>query len=214
MKKLICAKDVETLAASKKTILYTDADTIVTPSAQDAAKVLGITFASEAACVKPATDENPLEGDNAVIYKVLKVMMEQGLLEGLLDLVEETPYTSDKDSSGLKVVHGKSVKLDVFDTGNANNKVYYQELISKEESLMSAGFLTIEKSSFDWELFYEEIDIVLEGTINITINGKTYTAEKGDILYVPKDSKVIWGAKDYAKLFYVTYPANWSDYLT
>ena len=54
MKKLICAKEVETLQKQGKTIFYIDCDTIVTPSAKDAAKAAGIKFSTEspACCEK------------------------------------------------------------------------------------------------------------------------------------------------------------------
>ena len=59
--------------------------------------------------------------------------------------------------------------MDVFDTGNPDATAYFQELVSKDESHISAGFLIIENSKFDWELTYEEIDYVIEGTLTITI---------------------------------------------
>ena len=137
--------------------------------------------------------------------------MEKGLLQGILDSASDKPYTAESDCGGLKVVRGKSVRMDVFDTGNPSAKVHYQELVSKEESQMSAGFLTIENSSFEWDLTYEEIDYVIEGTLTVTINGKTITAYPGDVLFVPSGSKVIWGSPDKTKVFYTTYPANWAD---
>jgi ethanolamine utilization protein EutQ len=89
--------------------------------------------------------------------------------------------------------------------------VFYQELVSKDDSKMSAGFLTIEKSSFEWELCYEELDFVIEGTLTVTLNGKTFTAHAGDVLFVPSGSKVVWGSPDKTRIFYATYPANWAD---
>ena len=71
----------------------------------------------------------------------------------------------------------------------------------------------IENSSFDWELTYEEIDYVIEGTLTVTIDGTTYTAHAGDVLFVPSGSKVTWGSPDKARVFYATYPANWADLL-
>ena len=85
--------------------------------------------------------------------------------------------------------------------------------MNKDESHISAGFLVIENSSFDWELTYEEIDYVIEGTLTVTIDGTTYTAHAGDVLFVPSGSKVTWGSPDKARVFYATYPANWADLL-
>ena len=130
-----------------------------------------------------------------------------------LSNISNTPYEAEKDTNGLKVIRGNTVKMDVFDVGDPNVKAYFQELVSKEESKMSAGFLIIENSRFDWELTYEEIDFVIEGTLTIEINGKTFVAYPGDVLFVPSGSKVVWGSPDRAKVFYATYPANWSDLL-
>ena len=153
--------------------------------------------------------------DSEAMLKLFKAMMNKGLLQEVLKCLkgENLPYESECDVNGLKIVRGNTVKLDVFDTGNPDANAHYQELVSKEESKMSAGFLVIEKSRFDWELTYEEIDYVIEGTLTVELNGKTYTAHAGDVLFVPSGSKVVWGSPDKAKIFYATYPANWADLL-
>lgn len=215
MKKLICVKDVEALDKQGKKVCCIDSNTIVTPSAKDTAKLCGIEFSYEAdSCeVKASEPEKACGGeiDSTMIYAVLKTMLDKGLLNGMFESIPEQPYLAERDNGGLKLIRGNSVKMDVFDTGNPDNKVYYQELVSKDESKMSAGFLTIEKSSFEWELCYEELDYVIEGTLTVTINGKTFTAYPGDVLFVPSGSKVIWGSPDKARIFYATYPANWAD---
>ncbi|MDU1412473.1 MAG: cupin domain-containing protein [Clostridium sp.] len=220
MKKLICAKDMEEFISEGKTKFYVASDMIITPSAKDVAKLNGIEFTTEApVCEVQATAAPKLSVDNLdsdTLMKVFKAMMDQGLLKEMLQCLtnqNSLPYTAECDPSGLKVVRGDSVKMDVFDTGDPNVKAYFQELVSKEESKMSAGFLTIENSRFDWELTYEEIDYVMEGTLTIEINGKTYTAHAGDVLFVPSGSKVVWGSPDKARVFYATYPANWADLL-
>ncbi len=218
MKKLICAKDVETLDKQGEKVCYIDSNTIVTPSAQDTAKKCGIEFSYEAnVCKEKASEPEKACGgeiDSNMIYAVLKSMLDKGLMKGIFDNIPEQPYFAERDNSGLKLVRGSSVKMDVFETGNPDNKVFYQELISKEDSKMSAGFLTIEKSSFEWELCYEELDYVIEGTLTVTINGKTFTAYPGDVLFVPSGSKVVWGSPDKARIFYATYPANWADLMS
>lgn len=220
MKKLICAKDVEAAKKQGEKIVYIDSNTIITPSAKDIARFSGIEFSTEEKATEPVkvpelTKACEGELDSEMIYKLLKTMMNKGLLNEILDSISNPkPYVAESAYNGLKVVRGNSVKFDVFDTGNPDANVSYQELISKDESSMSAGFLTIDHSKFDWELTYEEIDYVIEGTVTVTINGKTLTAYPGDVLYVPSGSKVTWGSNDKAKLFYVTYPANWADLIS
>lgn len=229
MKKLICASEMEAFLKEGQKIFYIDKDTIITPSAKDLAKNNGITFSTEMpaapvqkaeqACVtaEPASTQQGLgDIDGAVILKVFQMLKDKGLLQGFMETLSgqlNTPYTAESDCSGLKVVRGNTVKMDVFETGNPNATAYFQELVSKDESAISAGFLVIENSRFEWELTYEEIDYVIEGTLTIEINGKVFTAYPGDVLFVPKNSKVIWGSPDKARVFYATYPANWADLL-
>lgn len=219
MKRLISAKDVEALIKKGETKFYIDSNVIITPSAKDLAKLNGIEFTEEAPTVETKSlgaEKLPIDGmDSEMLLTFFKTMMNKGLLQEMLNCLSKpnAPYVCEKDKGGLKVVRGNTVKMDVFDTGNKKAKAYYQELVSKEESKMSAGFLTIENSRFDWELTYEEIDYVIEGTLTVEINGNTYTAYPGDVLFVPSGSKVVWGSPDKARIFYTTYPANWADLL-
>ncbi|AYE35169.1 cupin domain-containing protein [Clostridium septicum] len=223
MKKLICAKDIEELIVNGKKTFYIDGSEIITPAAQDLAINNQIKFTNESPKVEASTTQKldpikcpNIEGlDSDTLVKFFKVLMEKGLLQDLLECLKpkNTLFDAECDPSGLKVVRGNTVKMDVFDTGDPNVRAYFQELVSKEESKMSAGFLVIENSKFEWELTYEEIDYVIEGTLTVEINGKTYTAHAGDVLFVPSGSKVVWGSPDKARVFYSTYPANWADLL-
>jgi len=211
MKRLICAKDVEALEKEGKKVFYIDKNTIITPAAKDAAKICGIEFSLEENCCAESKPEPVKTCDEAIdsnlIFNVLKALADKGLLQGILDNISAEPYIAEQDSSGLKLVRGSSVKYEYFDTGNPKNKVYYRQLIGKGEASVGAGFLTIENSSFEWEMTYEELDYVIEGTLTVTINGKTYTGHPGDVFYVPAGAKVVWGSPDKAKVFCVTYPA-------
>ncbi|RYD04932.1 ethanolamine utilization protein EutQ [Desulforamulus aquiferis] len=218
MKKLVCVKEVEAAAEKGQKIFCVDCHTIITPAAKDLAKELGLEFSTDSSaagnhtikdCSLPKKDSQEKEIDPEMIYQVVKAVLGSRLLANIPGSSEEIPFRADcEPKSGLKIVRGRTVKQETFDTGDPNANVTYREVISKDDSKMSAGFLTIEKSSFDWELSYEEIDIILEGSLTITINGETYHAHQGDVLFVPKDSKVTWSSPDYVKLFYVTYPAN------
>lgn len=223
MKKLVCAEEVKAAAKNGQKKYRIDCDTIITPSAKDLAKELGVEFtvgsasaAVENQCCKesglPKTANQVTALDRDVIYQVVKAVLTNGLLASVSAPALEKPFLTEGDpKSGLKIVRGRSVQFENFDTGKPGTHAAYREVVSKDDSKMSAGFLTIEKSSFDWELGYEEIDIILEGSLSITINGKTYEACQGDVLFVPKGSKVTWSSSGYVKLFYVTYPANWSE---
>jgi len=223
LKKLVCATEVKAAAEKGQKLFSVDCNTIITPSAKDLAKQLGVEFTidssdsllagnqicKDSSLQKKETSETVIDKD--MIYQVVKAVLTNSLLASVRPS-PEAPFRADGDlKSGLKIVRSRTVKLETFDTGDPSTNVAYREVVSKDDSQMSAGFLTIEKSSFEWELAYQEIDIVLEGSLSITINGETYHAHQGDVLYVPKGSKVTWSSADYVKLFYVTYPANWAE---
>lgn len=221
MKKLVCADEVKAAAEKGQKMFSVDHGTIITPAAKDLAKELGVEFTTLSATEgnsscknsvpqKAANPETALDRD--IIYQVVKAVLTNHLLKSASVPTPEAPFLCEGESkSGLKIIRGRTVKFENFDTGNSSTNVAYREVVSKDDSQMSAGFLTIEKSSFDWELCYEEIDIILEGSLSITINGETFEACHGDVLFVPKGSKVTWKSSGYVKLFYVTYPANWPE---
>ena len=216
MKKLICAKDIDALVQKGETTLYVNAKTILTPSARDAALVAGVEIVEGQAPVAPATAASAVAaavapaGDPEItsdmIYAVLKSMLGKGMLKDLLDGMQDVPYVSESHENGLKLVRGNTVKMEKLDTGNPNDKVCYREMVGKGEAKLSAGFLEIENSRFDWELSYEEIDYVLEGSLTVEVDGKSFTANAGDMFFLPEGSKVVMGAEK-ARIFYATYPA-------
>lgn len=198
MKQLICAADVEALKQAGKTECLIGADTIVTPSARDAADLLGISFVEKSARTKQNCDGQGLDSEQ--IYRVLKILMDKGLLDGLL---EPKSFQSERHTNGLTVVHGDTVKMVPLETDNPAAKVCYQELI--REPRFSAGFMEIDHSDFHWDHEEPEAFYVIEGPLCMTIDEKTYTANAGDVLYIPSGSKVTWEAPAKAKVFYIEY---------
>jgi len=210
MKKLVCAKEVEALQKQGKTVFYIDCDTIITPSAKDAAKAAGIEFSDkpQGCCESSSELAKACEGeiDRDMIYNVLKTMMEKGLLQGVFDTATDLPYAAEKDPCGLKVVRGNSVKYEALDTGNPTDKVFYQEIINADDGCsMNAGFITIEGCNFDWECACQELYHIVEGTLTVGVNGKVYTARPGDSVFFPKGAQVVFGSPDRMKAFYATY---------
>jgi ethanolamine utilization protein EutQ len=57
---------------------------------------------------------------------------------------------------------------------------------------------------------YDEIDYVVEGVLQLGLGGRVLEGRPGDVLYIPKGSKVHFGTPSRVRVFYVTYPANWA----
>ncbi|HEL1675615.1 TPA: cupin domain-containing protein [Streptococcus suis] len=208
MSKLIVAKDILACEEAGQKICYIEKGTIITPAAQDEAKKYNISFEYCNKCEKMTSGLNEQRISTDEILHILK-----NILMNASDQSEKEvkPYRFVSHTNGMRIVRGSTVRMDDFDTGTPNTKVGFQELVGQNESKMSAGFLTIENSKFAWKLLYEEIDYVISGTVTIEIDGQTFVAREGDVIFVPSGSDVIWGSPDNAKLFYTTYPSNWAD---
>lgn len=116
------------------------------------------------------------------------------------------------DKSGVGVVKIPTVKPERFDTGNPNDKVYLTDVFTLEENdKLSCGVMEMEESAFDWTLNYDEIDYVIDGTLEIIIDGRTVTGNRGDVILIPKGSKIKFSAPNFARFLYVIYPADWQD---
>jgi ethanolamine utilization protein EutQ len=113
--------------------------------------------------------------------------------------------------SGVKVVRGDSVKLERFAGAGAQRNVGLKDVVTAaDRSPMGAGFMAWSAAdSFPWELTYDEVDYVLEGVLHVTIGGEVVEAKAGDVVFIPKGSKIIFGTPSAVRLFYVTHPASW-----
>jgi len=117
------------------------------------------------------------------------------------------------DPSGLVLVRGDSVELTPFTAAGAGKKVGMADLItSRDGAPMTAGIMSWARAdSFPWKLDYDEVDLVLEGVLHITIDGRTLEGKPGDVFYIPKGSSIVFGTPWRTKVFYVTYPADWAS---
>lgn len=182
MKRVITAEFVTAeAAAGRKTIHAPRGSTVVTPSALSAGRELGVTFHQDGTG-QTATDAN------------------SGSCERIVD------------PSGLLVVRGQSVRLGTFTGAGPDKAIGLTDVITgRDGSPMTAGVMSWKREdSFAWSLDYDEVDLVLEGVLQITIDGRTLEGRAGDVFYIPKGSRVVFGTPSRTRVFYVTYPADWA----
>ena len=135
----------------------------------------------------------------------------------VLEILEEENVSMSRDvepKSGVMSVKGSTIKTEPFpfDIGPAGRGVFLKDIVSLEESpRIGIGFMEMRESSFPWTLRYDEADYIIEGTLDIIVNGRTIRGNAGDVLFIPKDSSIEFSAPHYAKFMYVTYPADWSN---
>lgn len=122
-----------------------------------------------------------------------------------------SPLDIRKDPSGFALIRSTK-SYERFDTGKSGDKVTFRQLLTAEDSPnLAFGFLDIEESSFDWYLGYDEVDYILHGTWEVTIDDKTYVGQAGDTMFIPRNTAVTFSSPDHATVFYAAYPANWEE---
>ena len=99
---------------------------------------------------------------------------------------------------------------DRLDTGDSDNKVWTHDLFSATESpRLGCGVMEMEKTTFPWTLQYDEIDFVLSGQLTIYYENHAVTANPGEVILIPRGSRICFSAPDHARFLYFTHPADW-----
>ncbi|MDO4219319.1 MAG: ethanolamine utilization protein EutQ [Synergistaceae bacterium] len=134
---------------------------------------------------------------------VTQVLAEQGLNQG-----QKEDFVKHKDKSGIIHVKTDTVKCERFE----QDGVALKDILTLDEApRMGAGIMELDHTSFEWTLVYDEYDLVLDGVLEIEIDGRVVTGHKGDIIYIPKNSHIHFQTPSKTRYAYFVYPANWSE---
>jgi len=147
--------------------------------------------------------------DKSLLETLVRQIIEEKLSEGN----NGVDFVRHKDISGITSIKLPTVKVSEANrlyTGNSKDVVYTKDLFTLEESpRLGCGIMEMKETTFDWTLNYDEIDYVIEGTLDIIIDGREVSASVGELILIPKGSSIKFSVKDYARFIYVTYPADW-----
>lgn len=149
--------------------------------------------------------------DPQVLEQLVRKIIEEKI-QGATDSVD---FVRNKDISGITSVKLPTVKVDEsnrLDTGNPRHVVYTKDLFDLNESpRLGCGVMEMKETTFDWTLNYDEIDYVIEGHLDVIIDGRKVSADAGELILIPKGSSIQFSVPDYARFIYVTYPADWAS---
>lgn len=130
-------------------------------------------------------------------------------------LFSKKNLTKTVDPSGILAIKLPELNVseeDRLDTGNPAHKVYCKDLVSLAESpRLGCGLMVMEDTTFDWLLEYDEIDYIIEGQLDVLIEGRKISAGPGEIILIPKGSNIQFSVTGNARFVYVTYPADWQN---
>lgn len=118
----------------------------------------------------------------------------------------------EEKKSGVTLFKKDNFALEPFESAGLGDKVRLLDVVTdKHCPTIGAGVMEMDSCSFPWTLNYDEIDIVLEGTLEITCEGKKVVGKPGDIILIPKGSSIYFGTPDKVRFYYTVYPVNWAD---
>ena len=198
MAKLMSAAELRELAGDKKQVAV-PVGAILTPSAYDLAKEMNLTIIRNSDADQPAGRQQV--GQEPCVSEV------QEIVRRVLDKMTKPACANPR----LTHVKAAGIVMEPFEQAPSGQQIKLKDVITSREANLGAGFMEFDRSEFPWHLTYDEVDYVVEGTFTLQSGGVTYTCKAGDVLYIPKDTKVVFGSPTQARVFYVTYPANWAD---
>lgn len=147
--------------------------------------------------------------DEREIKKIVEKVVEEKLGEKLCPgqtMETSEGFTKIKDPSGILKIAQRTVKCEPFE----QRGVALKDVTTLSEAPnMGCGIMELDHTAFEWTLTYDEYDIVLEGNLEIEIDGRTLKASQGEIIFIPKNSHIHFQTPDFARYVYVTYPADW-----
>ena len=124
-----------------------------------------------------------------------------------LERQTEREFLKEKDESGIIKIRPSTVKCEQFQGAEG---VYLKDIVTLEEApRMGTGIIKLDHTSFEWTLTYDEYDYVIDGELEIEIDGRVIKGKAGDIIYIPKDSHIHFQTPTTARYAYFVYPADW-----
>lgn len=141
-----------------------------------------------------------------LIKAIIEELLKQSKAKGGDDFAKQV----DKNS-GVLVVRTDTVKTEGFE---GRQDVRLKDIVSLEEApRMGAGIMELDPGAdFEWTLTYDEFDYVIDGTLEIKVDGgNVIRGNKGDIILIPKNTHIHFTSPDGTRYAYFVYPANWQD---
>ena len=137
-----------------------------------------------------------------LIRKVIQKILEESAKDG----ADKEDFEKEKDPCGIIKIKTDTVKCEPFQ----QKGVALKDVVTLEEApRMGCGIMELDHTSFEWTLTYDEYDLVIDGILEIEIDGRVVTGNPGDIIYIPRNSHIHFQTPTKARYAYFVYPADW-----
>ena len=206
-KKCYTAQDIKNLADQKVFELRLQKGDLITPLARDQARESGVCI------IEPEAAPPPPQTMTVIPSQPAAGGLEAQVRQIVAKLLEQEAAPSASPARSVVHVDGRALSMPPFpfEIHRPEMDVRLEDVITAQHgSPMAAGFMSLHKGSFPWTLTYDEIEFVIKGELHITTDKGTVVGKPGDVIYIPKGTKISFGTPQWAKFLYVTYPAEWA----
>ncbi len=137
--------------------------------------------------------------------------MDKNLINAVVEeVLKQIQTTSVSRSNGVISKNANNMLLDSFGEEDGISGAKIKNIFSLDESKkLGCGVLELDNTEFDWTLTYDEIMYTISGELQIVINSEVVTVPEGNVVHIPNGSSITFKAPKYAKVLYITYPADW-----
>ena len=133
----------------------------------------------------------------------------QAVTRSVMQRLAKSDPLKQKDPSGVLKDAAQSVKCEPF---QGRNDVRLKDIVTLEESpRIGAGIMEVDHADFPWTLTYDEFDYIIEGTLEIEVDGRVISGNAGDILHIPKNTAIHFRSPGFTRFAYFVYPADWES---
>jgi len=219
-KQVITEADVvEAAEAGSKIIEAPFGECIVTPGARDKALSLGMEINETAAqdfssaAVTSSQTEEVVSQVTRLIKDRLPLDLDPEKLENLVRQVataqlSETPTTTRNNPDqavarvgGVCFIKGNMIPGELSDQIPVEEKVTVMDAFRcGDDSTLAGGYMEWSKASFNRVVDQNEIDIVVDGELHLSVDGQTSVVKQGDMIYLPRGTEVLYSTPGRVKL--------------
>lgn len=98
-----------------------------------------------------------------------------------------------------------------FDVKRPDMQIRAMDVVTdRDGSPLGAGFMRFENGSFPWTLNYDEVEYVIDGELEIRVGDESFIGRAGDVIFIPRGTRILFCTRTFAYFLYVTFPANWT----
>jgi ethanolamine utilization protein EutQ len=115
--------------------------------------------------------------------------------------IKHNPDQSVTQMGGVCFIKGNMIPSELSGSIPVDEKVMVMDAFKcSDDSTLAGGYMEWSKASFNRMVDQNEINIVLEGELNLSVDGQTSVVKQGDMVYLPRGTEVLYSAPGRVKL--------------